>query len=527
MSAAPPPYSPPPPPYSPQDQRRQARAYAQAQRDQMRAQRQYWKYWRGSRRSSIAGPVVLLAIGAIALMLETGRLNWTQFWNWYAQWWPLLLIALGVVALVEYFWDRNNPWAGRRSLGGVAVLIILLAFVGWGGHHQHMVWGPFGDQFNNNGSDFWSMFGEEHNNDVRMDQSIPSGAPVNVQNPRGDVIITASADNQIHLSAHEVVHTNSDNDAQKAFREVTPKVISSGSGVVVTVPGRDGASVDLTLELPRKSLAIVNAGHGDVTVDGLGNNVDITSGHGDVKLDAIGGDIHTRMNRGDFSAHAITGHVFMDGNADDVTLSEVKGQVVLDGEIFGDLHLEQTGSSVHVHTSRTDMEIPKLEGDLTMDSDDLTASQITGPLHVVTRSKNIELTGVAGNARVENSDGDITLSAIAPLGSLEVINHSGGVTVTVPDNAAFSVSGSTTEDNDLHTDFPLQVSSSSDRRTLSGSVGSGGPKIGIDVWHGDLELRKGSASVAETPEPPTPPAPPRGVRHLKPSGPAAPQPVTQ
>ena len=72
MAAYPPPTHPP---VSSRTLRRQARDYARAQRDQTRAQRHYWRHWYGYRRASIMGPCILLAIGIIALLLETGHLS--------------------------------------------------------------------------------------------------------------------------------------------------------------------------------------------------------------------------------------------------------------------------------------------------------------------------------------------------------------------------------------------------------------------------------------------------------------------
>jgi DUF4097 and DUF4098 domain-containing protein YvlB len=251
-----------------------------------------------------------------------------------------------------------------------------------------------------------------------------------------------------------------------------------------------------------------------VSVEGLKNNVDVTDGHGDVKFDSIAGDVHARMSDGDFSAHAIQGQVFLNGHAGDVTLSEIKGQAVLDGEFFGDTHLEQMGSSVHFHSTRTDMDLPKLGGDLTMDSDDLTANQTGGPTRIVTRSKNIELTQATGDVHIENSDGDVNVSAAAPLGDVEITNRTGSLSLTVPENANFSVNGSTTSDDDLATDFPLEVMTSGDRKQLSGTVGRGGVKLDLSTTHGNLELRKGSAEIA-APAPPPPPTPPGPVKHLR------------
>lgn len=522
-----------PPPFSPRDARRQARDYERAQRDQARAQRQYW---RGYRRSSIAGPIVLVAIGVIALLVETGRLSGYQFWGWYNRWWPVLLIGIGVVLLAEYFWDRNSPYAGRRSAGGIVWLIILIAAFGWvnhyGTYHAPFSWN-FGDNNNNDSDDFFSMLGAEHTNDVDMDQAVAASGTVNIQNPRGDVTVTASNDSQMHIRAHQVVHTNSDKDAGRIFGEIKPQVVVSSSGAVVTVPSHEGTRVDLTLEIPEKSYPTVNTTHGDVTITGIANNAEVTTSHGDVKFDSVTGDVQARMDHGDVSAHNITGHAFINGHVDDVTLSEIGGKVVLDGDFFGDTHLEQVRSTVHIHTSRTDLDIPRMTGDLTMDSDDLTVTQMWGPVRIVTRSKNIDLSQITGDLHLENSNGDVHVNAAKPLGNMQIQNRDGDLSLTVGNDAAFTVNASTTEDNDLDTDFPLQTSTSGNRRTVEGTVGNGGVKLELSTAHGNLELKRGVVFTMP-PTPPLPPVPPAPkapaapIKHLKvPSGEAPPAPVSQ
>jgi DUF4097 and DUF4098 domain-containing protein YvlB len=492
-----------------QDPRQQVRDWARAQRDQASAQRQYWRYyWRAGRRGSITGPIILLTVGILALMVETGRLSGYVIWNWYAQWWPLLLIVIGLISLAEYFFDRDDPYARRRVGGGFVFLFILLVFLGLGAHGAR----HWGRQFGVNDNDFWFMFGEEHDNDIAMAQAAAANGTVNVQDPRGDVTVTPSADGQIHLRAHEVVHTSSDKEAEKEFDEVRPRMSVSGSNATISVPARGGTAVDLTLEIPEASFLVVNAGHGDVSVEGLKNHADVTDGHGDVKFDSIAGYVHAHMSDGDFSAHAIEGEVYVDGHADDVTLSEVKGQAVLDGEFFGDTHLEQMGGPVHFHSTRTQIDVPRLGGDLTLDSDDLSANQTDGPVRIVTHAKNIELTQTAGDLHIENGDGDVNVTAAAPLGNIEIANHTGALSLTVPENANFSVSANTTEDDDLETDFPLNVITNGDEKQITGMVGSGGVKLDLSTTHGNLELRKGSAEVASPSPSPSPAAP---GRHLK------------
>lgn len=519
-----------PPPYSPRDARQQARDYARAQRDQWRAQRQYYRnYWRAYRKPSFIGPLVLVAIGVIAFLIETGKLNAGRFWGWYAHWWPMLLIIIGVFSLLEYFLDRNNPYAGRRSIGGIVFLIIILGSFGWMTRNGHMV-GPFLWQFddNDNNGDFFSWMGEEHANDVQLDQQLSSAKPnISVQNPRGDVTITASTDGQLHVRAHQIVRSSSDNETQKLFDAVKPAIATSNDGATISVPSRNGARVDLTIELPPQAFTTVNTSHGDATVEGLKGGVDVTSSHGDVKFTDIAGDVHARMDHGDFSAHQIGGHAFVDGQVSDATLSEIKGQVVLDGDFFGDTHLEQVKSTVHFHSSRTDIDIPQLRGDLTMNSGDLHVNQPNGPVRIVTRSKDIDVSQLNGDAKIQNSNGDVNVTAIAPIGNIQIGNRTGSVTLSVPSNGSFRVTASTSNDEEVRTDFPLQAATTGGRQTLNGTVGDGSGRVELTTDHGSLELRKGGTELTERPERPEPPEhpekpekperpePPAGVKHLK------------
>lgn len=505
-----------PPPYSPQDARWQARemkAQARAQRDQWkaqaRAQRAYYRAcWRGAHRPSFIGPVVLLAIGIIALLISTGRMDAVDFWAWYAHWWPMLLIGLGALLLGEYFLDWHSPWVGRRPLGGLVWLVILLICLGWISREGHLV-GPFAWEFSgDNGNDFWNWMGPEHDNDVQIDQVLTAAKPsVSISDPRGDVTITPSSDGKLHVRAHEMVHRTSDDEARKVFGELKPKVETSSGGAVVSVPEKDGARVDLTVEMPAASYATVTAEHGDVTADGLNNGIQVTDDHGEVKLEDISGDAQGHMDQGDFSAHNVQGKVLVDGNGDDITLSAIKGAATIDGDFYGDIHMEQMSGAVHYQSSMTTLDIPRLDGSLTLDKSDLSVSRAAGPVRVIAKSKDIDLTQVAGDAHIEDSDGDVDLVTASPLGNVQVTDHTGNVIVTMPEDASFTVTGSTSDDEAVRTDFPLHMATDGGRQTLSGSVGHGGVQLQLETEHGNLELRKGTnTTLAATPSDQSEPA---------------------
>ncbi len=494
------------PPYQdPRWQARQARWAAKAARRQARAQwhaqRQYYRsYWRGWRRPTFVGPVILLGIGVIAMLMEAGRLNPVDFWGWYAHWWPLLLIGLGGLLLLEYLLDWSRPGIGHRPAGGLVWLVILLICLGWISRNGRLV-GPFAWQFNDN-NDFLRWMGPEHDKDLQMNYVLTAAKPtVTINDPRGDVTLGTSTDGQLHVNAHEVVHRSSDREAQRIFGEVKPKVELSSGGAVITVPEKDGTNVDLTVQMPAASFVSVTSNHGDIVAEGLGS-VQVTGNQGDVKFDDIGGNAQAHMNHGDFSARAVQGSVMVSGTGNDVALSEIEGSATIDGEFYGDIDLEEIGGAVQFHSSQTLVNIAHLAGALTLDSGDLNVSKASGPIQISAKSKDIELTQIAGDANIEDSNGDVNLVAAAPLGNVQVTDRTGDVVVTMPESASFTVTGTASSDEDVHTDFPLQVSRQGGQQTLEGTVGGGGVQLQLHAEHGDLELRKGAdVTLATTPPP--------------------------
>lgn len=484
-----------PPPYDSRSARRQAKDYA-------RMQRAYWKSQRGVCRSSIVRPIVLIGIGVVALLLETGRISGYAFWTWYAHWWPVLLIAIGVLLLIEHLVDRNNPCGGSRWLGGVFGLIVICALVGWSA--QGMIhWSIFNKDSDHDG--FWNWMGQEHDHDVQLDRALPvTGGVVpvvNITDGRGDITVTASTDGQIHLRAHQSVRTGSDEDATKAFDKGRPQIDSTGRGASITVPEIDNMRQDLTIEVPPAASTVVHGDRGDITIEGLKGAVDVANQDGDIKLEDIGANIHAHMHHGDFSAHNVQGGTTIEGEGGDVTLSEINGASSINGDFFGDIHLEQVAGAVSFKSSRTQIALAHLGGSLTLDSGDLNISDAAGPIQITAKGKDIDLSGITGDLTLADSDGDVSVATGLPIGNLNIQNHTGDVNVTLPANASFGIVGTTSSDQTLKTDFPLTTSTDDGQQTVRGQVGNGGPKVNVSTTHGDLEIRKGSDGTLATKAP--------------------------
>ena len=517
----PPPYPPPSgPPYGNdwKYQRRVLKDQARAQRDMLRAQREAYRYQtRGLRRSSILGPLVLITVGIVFLLVQTGRLQGYRLWEWYGRFWPFLLVGAGVVMLLEWAYDQyaqsdpTQPRYRRRVGGGVFTVLILLAFTGVvlsgvreGGHTR---------LFNglNINQDNWDEFmGDKHESDQTLAQAFPAGATLLVNNPRGDVTISGTSDdNQIHVTVHKEVYTRSDSDADAKAQRLSPNLNVSGSNVTLSVPAMDGAHADLTITLPAATATTVTANHGNVKITAIKAPVVITANHGDVELSAITGDITARINNSgsDLSAHSVTGSLTVEGHSHDSTISDLNGPLTMRGEFFGDAHFERIRGPVKFHTSRTDFQLGRLDGQIDISSSaGLSTSEAVGPLTLTTHSRNITLDRIAGDVSVTNRNGSVDVTSAPPLSNVTVENGNGSVSVTVPEQANFAYQFDATN-GDIESDFPQVKSTEQDSRknTVSGTIGKGGPLLRVTTSQGDVSLKKASIM----PLPPMPPMPPK------------------
>ncbi len=496
-------------------QRAAQRAQAAAWKAQARAQRDaYRMYWRGQRRSSIIQPLLLIVIGVVLLLIHTGRISAIGFFTWYGRFWPLLLIGVGVLRLLEWTIDRQRQPSDAPPMrytvgGGVVFTVIVLAFIGilvahgaqWHEDRQHG-FGFFAPNQWSNGS----FFGQRHEENAPAEvRGIAANGSLSIENPHGDVTISGTSDDgQLHLSVRKEVYTNSDETATDRFRELTPVFAGTDSSLTLRVPQVDNGGTDLTLLVPSTVHILLNSNHGDVHVTNLKAPLTVTSNNGDVEIGAITGtvQVHANHRRRDLNVRSVTGDVTVDGNGDEVNLSDIAGSATIHGDFSGGGHLQHIAGAVAYHSSRTDLSLARLPGELQLDGKDLSLNEAVGPMLVSTRSRNINLDKVTGDIKVVNSHGDVDIHVAPPTGTLTVDNQNGNVNVSLPEKARFTLNAETS-DGDTHSDFE-GTDTHGGRGMLSGTVnGGGGSAIRLNTSHGDINVSRNS----NTPLPPTPPTP--------------------
>jgi DUF4097 and DUF4098 domain-containing protein YvlB len=518
-------------------------------RDQMRAQRDLsrdqWKLYRDQQRAiarrsrggSILGPLLLVLLGVMFLLLSLRKMSYATVGIWYGHWWPLLLLLGGIVLLAEWAFERsrsNDPTQApsTRVGGGVVFLLFLLCIPGiiLNASHGDARWVTHGFSFNEDNMD--EFLGDRHESDQVLDQAIPTGSTLIIDNPHGDVTITGSSDDgMVHIAMHKQVFSRSDSDAADRAAKLVPAFTVSGTVATLNLPSVESARADLTITLPTTTGTTVSADHGAIHISSLKAPVTATANHGDIEVNAIGGAVTSHMNsRGSsFNARGVRGSLTLEGNCHNVDISDVSGAVSLNGDFFGITHFERVGGGVRFHTSRTDFQLARLDGSVDIKRGELSADQIVGPVSLTARSYNVNLDRVAGDVSVTTSDGTVDVTSAPPLGNVTIQNRNGSVNLTVPEQAGFEVEAET-RDGDVDSDLPLTRHEDHHSKGLTGTVGGGGPLIRINTTQNDISLKKGVIAPLPPPAPavpsitraPTPQVKPvAAARHTAPAKPPA------
>lgn len=469
---------------------------------------------------SFAGPIVLILIGVFFLLGNMHVIEWHRLGYWFAHYWPALLILWGVVKLIEY---QQANRAGVRSAGigaGGVILIVFLVLAGLTATSlSRMDWENIRDQFHIEGDDVpWWGHSYTFTDDVQ--QAFPAGGSLKVSNERGAVNINASDDNQIHVAIHKRINAEEQSEADNWNKQTRPQVTVAGQLVTVEANTRGAGdhwvNTDLDISVPRRASLTVATKHGDISIMGRDGGASVTSQDGNVSITDLNGAVNLNLDNSSAHVSQVGSDVTIQGRAKDVSLEDVKGSVRLDGDFMESLKLSRIAKPVSFKTTRTDMDFNKLDGYLNLDSGDLEANTVTGPLRLRTRSKDIILNGVTSDVRLQNENGAVEIH-MNKLANMEVTNSKGDIRVFVPEKAGF-VLDAQARDGEIQSDFSaLKIDNGDSRASATGSVNGGGPRMVLNNEHGTIEVRSG----ALVPAPPAPPAAPKG-QHANPPEPPEP-----
>jgi len=448
---------------------------------------------------SMAGPIVLIAIGVLFLLGTMHVVNVHSLGRWFAHYWPVLLILWGVIKLLEY---QQSNRAGTRPPGigaGGVLLIVVLVVAGLIATEAYNVnWGEIRDQMHIDDADI-PWWGHTYEFTTAFERPFHPGDSLRITSARGAVNVSISNDNSMHVTVHKRVNAENASDADKWDKSTQPRI--GVSGQVITLDsntrgaGDHWVAADLDVALPRKAPVVVQARHGDVSIMGRDGNAEVTSQNGDVAVTDLNGSLSLNLDHSSARISQVSADVTIQGKSQDVSVEDVKGVVHLDGDFMESVKLSRLRKPVSFKSTRTDIDFSALDGYLNLDSDNLEASNVMGPFHLRTRSKDIMLNAVSGDVHVENENGAVEIH-VNKLGGMEVQNAKGDLRIFVPQHAGFELDARA-RDGEIQSDFSqLKIDNGDNRSSAAGSVNGGGPRMVLANEHGTIEIRRGVAVPA-------------------------------
>jgi DUF4097 and DUF4098 domain-containing protein YvlB len=462
---------------------------------------------------SIAGPVVLILIGVLFLLGTMGILEIHHLGSLFARFWPALLILWGVLKLIEHEQAKRYGQPTRGiGVGGVFLMLFLIiagliatqaARVNWKSLGEHI---QLGDD---EGLD--EIFsGSTFDYSDELSQEIPAGSSLHVLDDRGTITINVADGKTMKVSVRKKVRAEKQQDADNYNSKTKPQITVADKVVTLNAytqaAGDKGVTTDMDIYVPRNTDLSIVSRRGEVTINGMSGNADINHQRGDVTIGDHTGGVSLTLERSSVRLEHVKGDVTIAGRANEVSVEDVDGAVHLNGDFQESVRLVRISKTVGFHSSRTDMELSRLDGRLDLDSGDLRADSLSGPMRLTTHSKDIALEGLSGDLRLEDENGSVEVGLHKP-GNIQIDNRKGDVRISIPPNTAIKVEARTRE-GEIESDFDeIKVENSDKQSSASGSIGSNGPRLAINCNKGMIEIRKGTGAVV-APAEPTPPAMP-------------------
>jgi hypothetical protein len=456
---------------------------------------------------------VLILMGVLFLCGTMGILEIHSLGRLFARFWPALLILWGVIKLIEYEQAKRLGEPARGiGVGGVFLMLFLIgagliatqaARVDWKSLGEHI---QLGD---NQGLD--EIFGgSTYDYSDELSQEIPAGSILHVNDERGTITVNVGDGKTVKVSVRKKVRAEKEQDAENYNSKTKPQITVGDKVVTLNAntqsAGDKGVTTDMDVYVPSNTALVITSGRGDVTVAGMSSNVEVNHHRGEVNINDHTGNVSLSLDGSSARLAHVKGDVTIQGKANEVAVEDVDGTVHLNGEFQESVRLVRVSKTVSFRSSRTEMEFARLDGRLDLDSGDLRADSLSGPMRLTTRSKDVVLEGLSGDLRLEDENGTVEVGLHKP-GNIQIDNRKGDVQVSIPPNTPIKVEARTRE-GEIESDFEeIKVDNHNNQSSASGSIGTNGPRLVMNCEKGRIEIRKGTVAVIP-PAPPIPPATP-------------------
>jgi DUF4097 and DUF4098 domain-containing protein YvlB len=449
------------------------------------------------KRTSVVAPLLLIGVGV--LFLARNMYPDLALVDYFARYWPTLLILWGLLRLTEIlFWaatDRELP--ARGMSGGEWILIVLLCMIGLSVHtvRGFESWWPRSG-ITMGGID---MFGESFEYPIAGEKQTTKAPRVIIESFRGNARITGVDQSSVKVTGRKTIRSLEQGGADNANRDAQFEITGDANEITIhthqdRISGSQRINEDMEIAVPKGATVEAHGRTGDFDVNDVAGNVEIVSDNAGVRLQNIGGEVKIDLRRSDIvRAVNVKGPIDLKGRGADIELQDIEGQVTIAGTYSGVIQFRNIAKPLRFNGQQTDLDIEKLPGQVRMALGDFTATNLVGPVRLTTRSRDVHISDFTNSLELTVERGDIELRpGKLPVAKMDVHAHFGDVEVSLPAAAKFDLTGITAR-GETYTDFgaPLHTERNGNGGSIRGS--SGGPVINLQTERGKMTVRKATA----------------------------------
>ncbi len=292
-----------------------------------------------------------------------------------------------------------------------------------------------------------------------FDRTLTVSGPIRLElgNTSGNVTITGSADNKVHVHADVRASGIGFGSPQGRVDTVVanPPVEQKGDTIRV---GKDlnrfhNLSIGYTIEVPHDT---------EISTQVVSGSQTITNVRGPVKAEAASGSIRVE-------------------NIDrQTTLTTLSGSIDAEG-IGDDLRASSASGSVNVSKIKGDVRISALSGttQIVEPGGRVDANTASGTVEVQGATRDVKASAVSGTVNVQGNPGDTSY--------WDLKTGSGVVQLGIPSNANFHLSAEAVS-GQIKTDVPIVIEEQG-KHSLRARMGTGGGRVEVLTISGEIRVR--------------------------------------
>ncbi|MCF7758187.1 DUF4097 domain-containing protein [Paenibacillus xylanexedens] len=428
---------------------------------------------------------LIIAVGVLLILDK----RWgTDYVYEMVDWWPFLLVVLGVEYIALFLWTRrrnkvqsdnpSNPDEQikvrfRPDAKGILTSLILAAsvfIVTEQDHYMHL-WNRVSLNLGAASMDYSQAAGYMEDKGtirvpVRMDTS-----DLVVEGVNGDISVQRGDTDEIEVRT--VIWVDQTTEVQAKAVAAASFVEADGTKVIyIKATGKTYGDNEKTQ--PRMNLTIT-------IPDDRRFNLDIRTSNGAILLNRPEA-ISTIL------AETGNGRIRITNAVGDISGKTLNGDVIVANAI----------GNVDMDSNRGDMKARGISGDVDLATQvgSISIADSVGEFTAETRNGNITLDGANLGIKAQSLNGSINIVSTKVGGDWDVYSAVGAINVLLPDRGDYSLAGSSSY-GDLSTDLPFKVQN----KTIEGQLGEGEYRVKIE---GNSDLTIQSNPAVSTPETVTP-----------------------